>query len=137
MSQPKRTPQATPSGHTRLACRKRTKAGAPCQAAARPSGYCWRHDPALREKRKAAERNGGRTRAYTGGERVEVKTLEDVRLQLCKVLGALWAMDNTIARARAIVAVCAELRGTLVVGDLEARLSRLEAILEASGGATP
>jgi hypothetical protein len=37
--------------------------GSPCRAAARPSGYCWAHDPSLSARRDAARRAGGRERS--------------------------------------------------------------------------
>ena len=117
------------SGKTRLPCRARAKDGRPCRAAARASGLCWRHDPALLQKRKAAERLGGRRRAYVKGESPVVLTIEDVRTGLCEVVGRLQAQDNTVAVARALIAAYGELRSTLEVGELERRLAALEELV--------
>jgi hypothetical protein len=116
----------TRSGKTRLACRARAKNGKPCRAAARASGLCWRHDPSLLKKRKAAERNGGRRRAYQNGSSATVVTIEDVRQGLCEVVGRLQVQDNTVPVARALISAYGELRSTLEVGDLERRLAALE-----------
>jgi hypothetical protein len=37
--------------------------GTPCTARARPSGFCWAHDPHLHEKRRIACRTGGQNKA--------------------------------------------------------------------------
>ena len=37
--------------------------GQPCSGWARPSGYCFAHDPALQEKHQAANAEGGRNEA--------------------------------------------------------------------------
>ena len=44
-------------------CEARKKDGQPCPGPARPSGYCWVHDPELAGQRARGRRQGGRTRA--------------------------------------------------------------------------
>ena len=44
-------------------CAAHRSDGTPCTARARPSGFCWAHDPELREKRRAACRAGGQNKA--------------------------------------------------------------------------
>jgi len=129
MSPRKATQAAARDGKTRLPCPGPTTSGKSCRANPRASGYCWRHDPALLAKRKAAERNGGRRRAYVKGASPQVRTIEDVRAGLCDVIGRLQAQDNTVAVARALIAAYGELRSTLEVGELERRLAALEQLV--------
>ena len=51
--------------------------GQPCSGRARPSGYCFAHDPALQEKRQAANAEGGRNKASI--KRLERRMPADLR----------------------------------------------------------
>jgi hypothetical protein len=42
-----------------MTCSTRRKDGSPCTGRARPSGYCFAHDPELQERRAAGKRTGG------------------------------------------------------------------------------
>jgi hypothetical protein len=44
-------------------CRAMKKDGTPCPVEARPSGYCWVHDPELAVSRSRGRRQGGKTRS--------------------------------------------------------------------------
>src|SRR5262245_13145882 len=44
-------------------CQQVRQDGTPCRATARPSGFCFAHDPALAAKRTDARRKGGRERS--------------------------------------------------------------------------
>jgi hypothetical protein len=108
-----------------------TASGQPCRASARPSGFCFAHDPALHRKRQAARKAGGCKRSQRAAV---LPDAPDVRLTSLADLGAL--LDQTISQVRrgeldakignCLGYLCAVRRQTLVDGELELRLQRLE-----------
>lgn len=65
-----------------------------CQAFARKGqDYCFRHDPRSNEAKLVASSKGGQNRALQGvyGVPIKIKTPEDVKRFLGKVINAVWA----------------------------------------------
>jgi len=118
---------------TSTACKAVTRTGEPCRAAAGASGYCWSHDPALAPRRASARRAGGKARhGRTIGavgqdvEPVVLATAADVMRLLERTANDLAALENSINRARAFVALAAVAVRTIETSELEQRLAALE-----------
>ncbi len=57
-------------------CMASRKDGSPCGGTARPSGYCWNHDPDLEARRRAGNARGGRNRSNAARAQKEVELIE-------------------------------------------------------------
>lgn len=93
--------------------------------------YCFAHDPARARERAQARKHGGeRHRVSHGGDSAglpcEVRTLADANKILAYVLAEVIPMENSIPRARVLLAVFDSAIRALEVGELEARISALE-----------
>ena len=117
-------------------CKATTKSGDPCAAyAGDGSDYCFWHDPAKAEERKAARQRGGQARhgrnviPPTGGEPVEIRQVGDVLPLLERAVNDLLALENSIARARAIGYLAGVAIKTLEVSELAERVAELERVL--------
>lgn len=102
--------------------------GSPCRARALPGrSYCWAHDPALREKRRAANSQGGRNKRTTA--RITKLMPESLK----PTLGALFAaLDEVHAgtldakQATAMASLAGAIGRLYEVAILEERLDALE-----------
>jgi len=77
-----------------MRCKKRLKNRKQCQAfSQKGKDLCFRHSPENKEKRLLSSRKGGQNRALQGiyGNTVKLKTPEDVKKFLGKVINAVWA----------------------------------------------
>jgi hypothetical protein len=114
------------------ACRSRTASGQPCRAhAISGSRYCFAHDPGQGAKRALARKTGGqRRRVSHGGNETdlpsEVKTLDDANKILAYVLAEIIPMENSIPRARVLLALFDSYLKSFEIGELEGRLTALE-----------
>lgn len=96
------------------------------------SEYCFNHDPAAAAKRAKARKTGGeRQRTPHAGELgtipADIKNIVDARKILDYALQELGAMENSIARIRAYVAVFEAYKGAFEIGEHEQRIAALEA----------
>jgi len=111
-------------------CRAKTKAGARCASAAGPGGTCFTHDASRAEERAAARKLGGyhrKTAARVSGEAApQIITLADVLKLINAVIVDTWALENTSARSRALLALGEGALKVLEACELEARLEALE-----------
>jgi Family of unknown function (DUF5763) len=73
-------------------CSATRKDGATCTTPARNSGYCFAHDPALAEKRRAAYRSGGRNKSTS--KRLDRLTPASLRPVLSKLYAALDGLED-------------------------------------------
>jgi hypothetical protein len=99
------------------------------------SEFCFWHDPTHAEEAKQAQRLGGQRRrrestlagAYEVGD---LATVEGIRRLLEVAVYDLLGMENSIARARAIIAVSHELGALLKTAELEALLAELVSVVK-------
>lgn len=102
------------------------------------SEYCWAHDPARTAERRAAQRQGGRTRtgrkaAEGEAEPVPLRSVEEIRGLIEQAAGDVLTLEPSIARARTLGYLASTAAGLLETADLEARLEALEARQTAGG----
>ena len=114
-------------------CKATTKAGNQCQAyALAESDYCFHHDPTKAAERKAARAKGGRARHgrridQGSTEPVRVESMADVIRLLERAVNDALALENSLQRARTLGYLAGAMIKALEVGDLEERVSALEA----------
>ena len=115
-------------------CQARNRRGEPCGAYA-VEGYrfCFGHCPELAEQRKAGRVSGGlarqgRSGVLRGGQGVVVPlaSLSDVVQLLEQTVGDVLALENSIARARAVGYLAGIAARVLEASELEQRIARLE-----------
>jgi len=114
-------------------CKAKRADGEPCGAWAQgEQGYCFMHDPDRAAERATARKLGGyRNRPPHAGNLeglpAKIRSLEDVLALLDYTLAELAVLDNSIVRARGLIALAAEYRAALIDSDLEQRVAALEA----------
>ena len=117
-------------------CKATTQSGKKCQAAPIKGGlYCFTHDPSNGAARAKAHRLGGERHRvpHFGDEKSlprEVKTLEDAGKILSYTLAEVIPMENSIARARVLLALYDSFVKSFEIGELENRLAALEATIK-------
>jgi hypothetical protein len=113
-------------------CTHITDAGQPCRAAAlEHDEFCLFHSPARADAVQEARRLGGlrRRRERTVSLACEfqgLRTVSDILLVLESTVNETLALDNSIARSRALAHLC-EVARRCVEADLEERTRTLEA----------
>jgi hypothetical protein len=114
-------------------CKATTTTGAPCQAwAGNGSEYCFTHDPAQAERRAQARKLGGyNRRAAHGGANPaglpgQVRSMADVLTVLDYTLQECLALENSIARTRALISLATGYIEAIKTGEFEKRLEALE-----------
>jgi len=100
----------------------KTKAGA---------RYCFIHDPSQAKKRAQARKKGGENRytphfADPSKLPANVAGLEDANKILGYTLAEVIGMDNSIARARVLLALYDSFVKSFEIGELEKRIQALE-----------
>jgi hypothetical protein len=118
---------------TKAQCRARTADGDPCRMRPTKSGYCFNHDPEMAATRALSRKRGGEGRhtPHAGDPSsipANIQTIQDARKILDYTLQELLAMDNGIPRARALIALFEAFVRSFEIGEIEARLSALEAM---------
>lgn len=114
-------------------CKAKTSAGEPCKMQAlKGSSYCFTHASEVGAARAMARKAGGarhRTPHYGDPSIIphEVKTLDDANRILAYTLAETVPMENSIARARLLLALYDSFLKSLEVGELEQRIAALEA----------
>ncbi len=117
-------------------CKGKTKSGAACRMPVIKNGaWCFTHDPASARDRAAAHKLGGaRTRVDHGSDGALLpqapRTINDAMIILDYTLRELLPLENSIQRARALIALVAGYIDALKVGELEARLAAIESALK-------
>jgi hypothetical protein len=108
-------------------CNATRRDGQPCAAVARPSGYCFYHDPAFAEQRAQGRRLGGYARSNVA--RIHKNTPPELRHVLDQLMQALdetygGQLEPQLARAMAT------LSGAIVrmyeISELAGRVQALE-----------
>lgn len=117
-------------------CKATAASGQPCRAAPlKDSSYCFTHDPDRVTERQQARRLGGLRRrrekavsqAYRWGGLHQVAEIQ--RLLEIAVADTL-SLDASIRRSRTLGYLSSLALKTLEIGELEARVSALEQLLE-------
>ncbi len=108
-------------------CQATTKGGARCKGVARPSGFCFAHDPGLQDARRAGQARGGENK------RTEARLTRLVPATLKPVLQKLMAgvdevYDGTLEprQASAMASLAGAIARLYEVASLEERLEALE-----------
>ena len=114
-------------------CKADTKRGKPCGAwAVNGSDFCFWHDPARVEERRAARAKGGKARharciGNAGDvEAVAIESAADTLPILAEAINAVRGLENSIARGRCIGYLCGVVIKAFEVTELEARVAVLE-----------
>lgn len=116
-----------------------TRTGAPCQVAALvDSDYCFTHDPAAADARRAARSKGGaarhgRTIGTTDAPAalVRVETTADIVQLLGRAINDTLSLENSLNRARTIGYLALAACKALELDQLADRVAALESILKA------
>lgn len=117
---------------TKAQCKGVTLSGKPCGMKPIAGGaYCFNHAPGQARARAEARKRGGENRHtphYADASQLpaEVKTLDDARGLLGYTLAEVVGMDNSIARARVLLALFDSFIKSFEVGELEQRIQALE-----------
>src|SRR5262245_38961195 len=115
-----------------MRCKAKTASGAPCKMGAlKGSKFCFTHDPSTRAQQAAARRKGGENRhtphfADPSLLPAKVEKLEDANKLLTYTLAEVVGMDNSIARARLLLALFDSFVKSFEIGELEKRIAALE-----------
>ena len=118
-------------------CKAITTNGKRCQAKPKAgSDLCFIHSPKYAAARSAARRKGGEaTRTPHGGTLEiipsEINTIQDARQILLYTLQEILPMDNSIPRARVLIALFDSYNESIKTGELAERLTAIESILKA------
>ena len=126
-------------------CRGARRDGTPCRApvhAINGAGWCWAHDPARAEERRAARAAGGRaTRRTARLNRLVPGTLRPVLVTLLDALDGVHPGEGedsasrvTPAQAQAMASLAGAIVKVYQVGVLEERVEALEAAQETARG---
>ena len=113
-------------------CNATRRDGQPCAAAARPSGYCLAHDPALAHARAQGRHGDGANRSHA--TRLPAAVPPDAMpARLREVLNQLiWALDETYGGqlepqvARAMATLSGAIVRMYEIGELAGRVQALE-----------
>jgi hypothetical protein len=97
--------------------------------------FCYAHDPERAADAAEARRLGGLRRRKEGTIAIAfdlpgLDTVDGIRRVFQIALADLLGLDNSIARARALIATGGAATKLLMLGDHEARLAALEAIVQ-------
>lgn len=112
---------------------KTTTSGKPCAANALKGGrYCFTHEPGNAAAAAAARKRGGEnSRTPHAGNPAsipaEIASVQDAGQILNYTLRELLVMDNSIPRARALLALFDSYIKSFEIGELEKRIQALEA----------
>ena|SRR5688572_11182323 len=113
-------------------CNGKNSRGEPCKVAAlKGDRFCFNHSPGTRRAQAEARKRGGMARLtphYADSSTVpaNVTTLEAARGILAYTLVEVIGMDNTIARARVLIALFDSFIKSIEIGELEAGIQALD-----------
>jgi hypothetical protein len=123
-----------------MQCKAKTRTGARCTAyAVSDSQYCFTHAPERARERAQAHRRGGcnRIAPKVGKWQGRIKTIDDALTFLNDlVIPDLIALENTVTRARALIAAIETAIKAIDAGEVERRLTALENLVNGRGDET-
>ena len=114
-------------------CNSKNSRGEPCKmAAVKGDRYCFNHSPSTRRAQAEARKRGGmaqKTPHFAEAAQLpqDVTTLEEARKIITYTLAEVAGMDNSIARARVLLALFDSFVKSIEIGELESRIAALEA----------
>ena len=112
---------------TKPTCKAVRADRSPCTTRARASGYCWAHDPALREKRRAACRAGGQNKANAArAQRLVPSQLRPVLGLLIRGMDEVYRGTLEPTRYSAMASGAGAVCKLFALAELEERLLALE-----------
>ena len=117
-----------------MKCQAKTARRKPCKAPPLKGGkYCFTHEPTNAATAAAARKLGGYNRAtpHAGNAAAipaEIASIQDAGQILNYTLLELIVMDNSIPRARALLALFDSYIKSFEIGELEKRIQALEAM---------
>jgi hypothetical protein len=117
-------------------CKETGKDGQPCRATPqREKDLCFWHDPEHEQEAKEARRLGGIRRRREGlvqgtYDFSGLSSIVELRRLLEIVAVDTLALDNSVARARTMVAIVQAAAKLLELGDFEERLAAIESVME-------
>jgi hypothetical protein len=111
-------------------CTAKKTDGTRCMAPAGEGGLCYFHDPKIAAKRAKARRLGGKRRRVkvAGDYPKQLKTIDDIASLYNAVMLDLLEHENSGMRARLLISLGLAYIDVLKVGEIEQRLSALEAL---------
>jgi hypothetical protein len=114
-------------------CKAKTKSGKRCEGyALTGSDFCLTHDPKRAKDRADRNRRGGRAhrspKPTEGVAAPKIESVADVLAIVNFVIADLWVLDNTVPRARGLLAAGEAAVKALEIGELEERVAALEKI---------
>ena len=115
-----------------MKCQSKTKTGQACKMPAiKGTRLCFTHSPATRRAQAAARRLGGYNSStpHAGDPATipaDITTIESAAPIVRYVLDELLTMDNSIQRARALLACFDSFVKAFEIGELEQRIAALE-----------
>lgn len=115
-----------------MKCQGKTKSGQACKMPAiKGTHLCFTHSPNTRKAQAAARRLGGYNSSTPHAGKPEtipatITTIEAAAPIVRYVLDELLTMDNSIARARALLACFDSFVKAFEIGELEKRIQALE-----------
>ncbi len=118
-------------------CKQITKSGKRCMAQPKAgSDLCFMHSPKYAAARSAARRKGGQVHKTAHGADPaiipnKINTIQDARQILLYTLQEILPMDNSIPRARVLIALFDSYNESIKTGELAERLTAIESILKA------
>ena len=116
-----------------MKCQRKTSNGKPCKAnAIRGGRYCFHHAPETAAAAAKARKLGGQNRHTQHAGNLDaipadIASIEDAGKILNYALAELLIMENTIPRARALLALFDSYIRSFEIGELEKRIAALEA----------
>jgi hypothetical protein len=118
-----------------MKCHGKTKSGGACKMPPlKGSKYCFTHNPATRTAQALARKIGGHNSATPHAGNVETitaspRTIPEAMTILDYAKAEILVLDNSIPRGRLLVSLAAAYVDALKVGELEAQLKELLAVL--------
>ena len=120
-------------------CTATASSGKQCQGQAiSGSTFCFAHDPASGQARAQARKRGGERRRVghatdAATVPIQVRNAADVLAVLDYTLAEGVLLENSIQRGRLLVAIAGALLEAIKVGELDSRVTTLEAALRVKG----
>jgi hypothetical protein len=116
-------------------CQATTKGGQRCKGTARPSGFCFSHDPDLQQARRDGQARGGENkRTEARITRLVPATLRPVLERLMGAVDEVYAGTLEPKQATAMASLAGAIGRLYETASLEQRLEAIEAAHEQNVG---
>lgn len=123
-----------PRGHPMKRCTQVKASGEQCRTQALDSGFCWAHDPSVRDRADAARRKGGHNRStLVRATRRMPRDMAELSKRILEAFEEVNAGTLIPDRAHAMARLAAVYVQLHQAGELETRLAELEARAQNGG----